>query len=172
MTLGKAMSVGPSLWSRWKYHCLMDCHDILYRHSWFPEDVSYGLSWSPGFSSSATVWLTFLGWYIYKYRTDCHEIWYTYVDGFDLPPPEGHNCHLTCEISQDLQGILVQNCTQTIMVPMSTDLSQWLWWSSNFSSGTTRSLTFVLWLKCLGKYWMNCQIEIWFICSWLPQGEL
>ncbi len=40
VTLSVCWSVSPPLWSRLKYlsNCWMDCHEILYRHSWSPED--------------------------------------------------------------------------------------------------------------------------------------
>lgn len=48
--------------SQWKYlsNCWMYCHEILYRHSWFPEAKPPWLLWSSDFSSSITSRLTFL----------------------------------------------------------------------------------------------------------------
>lgn len=39
---------------------LMDGHKIVHRYSWFPDDVSHSLWWSPEFYSRATLRLTFL----------------------------------------------------------------------------------------------------------------
>lgn len=38
--LGMPMSVSPSLWSREKYPCLMDCYEIAQRYALFPDDES------------------------------------------------------------------------------------------------------------------------------------
>ncbi len=38
----------------------MDCHEILYRLSWSPEDDSYQFLWSPECFSSTTMTLTFV----------------------------------------------------------------------------------------------------------------
>ncbi len=48
-----SQSVG---WQRLKYlnHFRMDRHEILYRHSWFPEDESYRLCWSLPHAPSLT----------------------------------------------------------------------------------------------------------------------
>lgn len=40
MALGMSMSVSPSLWSREKYPCLMDCYEIAQRYALFPDDES------------------------------------------------------------------------------------------------------------------------------------
>ncbi len=67
MALWIAMLVGLSVWSRLKYlnNYRMDCHEILYRHSWSPENKFHWL-WQASylstllFSSSTTMRLTFL----------------------------------------------------------------------------------------------------------------
>lgn len=51
---------------------------FLYRCSWFPEDESSWLSWSPDLFSSATAWKTFLAFTgISRYLLDCLEIKYS-----------------------------------------------------------------------------------------------
>lgn len=52
-----------------------NCTDI---HSWFPNDVSWWLWWSPDFSCSTSRRLTSVdeGEITRNCRTDCHKIWY------------------------------------------------------------------------------------------------
>lgn len=49
-----------SLFRKYIINYWMDFYEILSRHSWSPVDNSYWCWWSPCFSSSATMWLTFM----------------------------------------------------------------------------------------------------------------
>lgn len=46
MTIG-GFGAGWNLWTHW-----LDCHVILYKHTWSPEDTSNWLSWAPDSSCS------------------------------------------------------------------------------------------------------------------------
>ncbi len=52
-------SFGPPLWSRLKYlnSFWISCNEIYYRHSGSTEDEAYIRFWSPGFSSSTTMFV-------------------------------------------------------------------------------------------------------------------
>ena len=62
---------------------------LLYRRSWFPEDESCWLSWSPDLFSSATCWKTFLAFTgIPRYLLDCLGIKYSYSSILTLVIPQ------------------------------------------------------------------------------------
>ncbi len=83
------ISVGPPLWSRLEYFNAdwTDCDEMLYRHSWCPDDKSYWLWWSSDFSSRATMRLTFVVLSeIPQQWMDCEEC------GSDIHVPLRMNC--------------------------------------------------------------------------------
>lgn len=125
-------------WPRQKHLSYwMDCHWILHRHSWSPEDKAYRLCWPPDFSSSATMrfcldlsqcLLATTWWIAMEFAAVVHGAQKINFKAFgdaltlQLVPPASHPVkyfNLGWK-EMDWHNVLYRK-------------SSWLWWPSSFS---------------------------------------
>ncbi len=80
------------LWSKLKYHdsYWTGCNEILYRHSWSPEDECWWTWWSPDFLHHAASRLTFSGteWNVFTTFG-----WIAKTTGKTILGPQKNNCN-------------------------------------------------------------------------------